>query len=106
MIAEVKFPRMSKYRTFLVPEEDIWNGNYKKCFMEIFWKYKPMDEYRVNEFHKLGLVIQIPNVFTDPFGAPVALLNVETKRSETKFGEVFKNWVSSSQYSARQSSGT
>lgn len=60
MIKQIKFKTNSKSLCYYIPNADIESGAYRSGFLAAFRKYRPMDEYRVNEFQSLGLIVTLP----------------------------------------------
>ena len=90
MIFKLKFKRNTKSETYLILKDDIWNGEYRKMFIDAFWKYKPMDQYKVNEFQSQGLLITLPaGSSMDLHGEP-QLLELNVTKTEAKMKEVFE----------------
>ena len=88
MIKELCYKRHTKRRQFIVPEEDIWNGEYRRVFETAFWHYKETDDYKVEEF-TIGLIIQLPRECSEFLPCDIPLLELNTTKAETKIKEVF-----------------
>lgn len=60
MIIRIKYERKHKTETFAVPDADIDSGAYRDLFESAFRKLAPTDDYRVSEWYRKGLIIDIP----------------------------------------------
>ena len=88
MIHELHYKKALKKRHYVILNEDIDSGEYRRLFYDAFMKYKDTNDYEVEEYQAEGLIVKLPSDYILPENVPI--LQMDKSKTNTLIREVFK----------------